>query len=233
MSTPTRPTGLINVLLFSLFSLCFFALLSGCSKTGPAGPAGLQGSTGAQGSPGPQGPEGNANVLVDTFTLVNSQWTYNSQYYFETAPGTYTEYFTRYHDVTDSAVTSSILNTGEVMVFFVPNPIADTNQWAPLPYQFFDGSGNFTYNIVFETMPSTVRLHYFFNQLNTAAAIPTLSTYHIATYKFKIVVISGTLSTAMQKAGIDKSNYDAVSGFLDHSDLTRRPLPNRPGARGN
>ena len=135
-------------------------LFSGCSKsTGPACATGPQGTTGATGAAGPTGPQGNAYVLVDVFSLTNSQWIYNSQYSLETSNGSYTEYFTRYHDVTDSAVTQAILNTGEVMVFFVPNPIVDTNQWAPLPFQFVDGSNIFTYNVAFETMPYTVRLY--------------------------------------------------------------------------
>jgi hypothetical protein len=219
---------LFGSLLFICAVISIFA--AGCSKTGPAGATGPAGSAGPQGPQGSQGPEGNANVLVDVFSLVNSQWLYNSQYSLETTSGSYTEYFTRYHDVTDSAVTQAILNTGEVMVFFVPDPIVDTNQWAPLPYQFVDGSNIFTYNIVFETMPYTVRLHYFFTQLQ-AGTIPYLATFNIPTYKFKIVVISGVISTAMQQAGIDKSNYNAVSAYLGLPD--HPSLPDRPGAGRN
>jgi hypothetical protein len=214
------------VIIFAVISI----LAAGCSKSGSAGATGPSGAAGPAGPQGPQGPQGNANVLVDVFSLVNSQWAYNSQYSLETSSGSYTEYFTRYHDVTDSAVTEAILNTGEVMVFFVPNPIVDTNQWAPLPYQFVDGSNIFTYNIAFETMPYTVRLHYFFTQLQ-AGTIPNLSTFNIPTYKFKIVVISGEISTAMQQAGIDKSNYNAVSAYLSSS--AHHTLPKGAGAGRN
>ena len=210
------------VILFAVISI----FTAGCSKTGPAGATGPSGATGPAGPQGVQGPEGNANVLVDVFSLVSSQWIYNSQYSLETSSGSYTEYFTRYHDVTDSAVTQAILNTGVVMVFFVPNPIVDTNQWLPLPYQFEDGSQIFTYNLAFETMPNTVRLHYFFAQINPGT-IPTLATFDIPTYKFKIVVISGTISTAMQQAGIDKSDYNAVSAYLGLSG--HHALPDGPG----
>ena len=127
-------------------------------------------------------------------------------------------------------MTQTILNTGEVMVFFVPNPIVDTNQWAPLPFQFVDGSNIFTYNIAFETMPYTVRLHYFFTQLQNGT-IPTLATYNIPTYKFKIVVISGTISTAMQQAGVDKSDYNSVSAYLGLA--SHNALPDGAGTGGN
>jgi hypothetical protein len=219
---------LFNSLIIIFAAISIFA--AGCSKTGPAGATGPAGSAGPQGPQGAQGPEGNANVLVDVFSLTNSQWIYNSQYSLETSNGSYTEYFTRYHDVTDSAVTQAILNTGEVMVFFVPNPIVDTNQWAPLPFQFVDGSNIFTYNIAFETMPYTVRLHYFFTQLQNGT-IPNLASFNIPTYKFKIVVISGTISTAMQQAGIDKSDYNAVSAYLNLSG--HHSLPDGAGAGRN
>jgi hypothetical protein len=203
-------------------------LFPGCSKS--SGPAGATGAQGATGPAGPTGAQGNANVLVDVFSLTNSQWIYNSQYSLETTNGSYTEYFTRYHDVTDSAVTQAILNTGEVMVFFVPNPIVDTNQWEPLPYVFLDGSGDFTYNVVFATSLYTVELDYFFNQLKTVSP-PTLSSFNIPTYKFKIVVISGTISTAMQQAGIDKSDYNAVSAYLGLA--SHHALPDGAGAGRN
>ena len=190
-------------------------LIVGCSKTGPAGATGPQGAQGATGAAGPQGPEGNANVMVDTFSLVNSQWAWNSQYYFETSPGSYTEYFTRYHDITLPAVTKGILDSGLVLAYFVPNPIADTAQWAPLPYQFLDGSGNFYYVMAFQTFVGKVELEYFFEQINPSGTLPVLSTFTIPTYKFKLVVISGSLAAQMRQQNVNYSSYGQVSHFLD------------------
>ena len=208
---------------FVLPIICLVALIlmtASCTKTGPQGPTGPQGSTGLTGATGPtgptgpQGPQGNANVLVDTFTLTSSQWIWNSQYEYQTSPSSYTEYFTRYHDAAFSQIIQSILNTGEVMVFFTPNLSNNTNQWSPLPYDFTDGSGNFHYYTAFETNVGTVRLHYFFIQTNGAATIPTLSTYLIPSYKCKIVAVSGTISTGMKQAGVNSQDYNSVSKYL-------------------
>lgn len=162
---------------------------------------------------GPAGPEGNANVQTTVFSLTNSQWLWNSQYEFQTSPSSYTEYFTRYCDNSVSTITQNILDAGEVMVYFTPNTSNNTNQWAPLPYEFTDGSGNFNYEMAFETNVGTVRLHYFFVQLVAAATIPVLSTYTIATYKFKVVVVSGTLTAALKKNNVNLNDYNAVSKF--------------------
>jgi len=193
------------VIIFAAISI----LAAGCSKTGPAGATGPQGSTGAQGSAGPQGPQGNANVVVDTFTLVSSQWLWNDNYILYTSGGSYTEWFTRYYKASFSAVTAGVIDSGMVLVFMTPN-LQNKSQWSPLPFTEF----------------------YFADETATATP-PTLSTYDLTTYAFKLVAVTGTIATAMQKAGIDKSNYEAVSAYLNLSDPTHRPLPNLPGAGGN
>jgi hypothetical protein len=230
MSTPTRPTGLINVLL-SLFSLCFFFLLAGCSKTGPAGPAGVQGSTGVQGSAGPQGPQGNANVHVDTFSLVNSQWIWNDDYILYTAGGSYTEWFTRYYKAAFPAVTPGVLDSGMVLVYMTPD-IANKSQWSPVPYTFDTGNG-YSYDFVYVTGPGTVELEFFFANQSPTVTPPTLSSYVMATYSFKCVAVTGTIAAAMKKAGIDTGNYAGVSAYLNLSGQTYQPLPNLSGAGGN
>lgn len=109
-----------------VLGLVGLALVIGCGKTGPAGATGPQGTQGSTGAAGPQGPQGNANVKVDTFSLTSAQWLYNSQYSLETSPGSYTEYFTRYHTLNLASVTQGILDSGMVMVYMVPNPLANT-----------------------------------------------------------------------------------------------------------
>ena len=178
-----------------------------------SGKDGGAGATGPQGSAGPQGPEGNANVQADTMTLASSQWAWNSQYAFQTSPTSYTEYFTRFHNAADTTITSAVLMQGMVLVYFTPSPATSTVQWLPLPYQFTDGSGNFNYEMTYETMPDTVRLHYFFVAL-TSNPIPTLSTYNIPTYQFKIVTVTGTLADAMRASHVDLKSYEAVSSFI-------------------
>jgi hypothetical protein len=213
----------------SIFFLLAVTLsLTGCSKSsGPVGPAGAQGSTGAAGVQGSPGPEGNANVQVKTLSVTNAQWLWNANYEFQTSPGSYTEYFTRYYDAAFSEVTQGILDSGMVLVYFIPNTIDNDNQWAPLPYQFTDESGYFNYEMAFETMPGKVRLHFFFVPLNASATIPTLSTYDIVTYKFKMITLSGSVVTSMNKAHVNWNNYAAVSNFISTAGLPYRMPENK------
>src|SRR6201999_645668 len=114
-----------------------------------------KGDTGAAGTTGATGPQGNANVFSDTFSLASADWLYNSAYVYSTGNGSYTEYFTRYHDVSFSKVTQGLLDSGMVVVYMAPNA-TDSNQWSPLPYSFLAFGGAFYYNYVYETMPGKV-----------------------------------------------------------------------------
>jgi hypothetical protein len=188
-------------------------LFAGCSKSsGPAGATGAQGATGAAGPAGPTGPQGNANVMVDTFKLTSSQWLWNDNYIFFTGGGSYTEWFTRYYKATFSAVTQGVLDSGMVMVYMTPNSL-NNNQWSPVPYTFDSGAG-YSYDFVYVTSPGTVELEFYFSSTTSTATPPTLSTYDIPTYTFKLVAVTGSLATSMEKSKIDHSNYAQVANFL-------------------
>ena len=195
-------------------------LATACSKTGPTGPQGSTGATGSQGQAGPngpQGPQGNANVFTDTFSLASADWLYNSAYIYSTSNGGFTEYFTRYHDVAFPKISQGVLDSGMVMVYMNPNN-TDLNQWAPLPYVFLAFGSAFYYNYVYETMPGKVRMHYFYTQNGTAATPTTLSTDVIPTHKYKIVAISGTVSTAIRRDHVDVGNYQQLMNYLGVGD---------------
>lgn len=208
----------ISHLFVAILSVTLLA--AACSKTGPAGPqgatgaAGAAGAAGSQGPAGPQGPAGTANVFVDTFTVVNSQWLWNSAWIYSTGNGAFTEYFTRYHDQADSKITKGILDTGMVMVYFTPNQ-SDSNQWVPLPYTFLAFGGAFYYNYAYETMPGKVRLHYWYTANGSGTAPTTLSTDVIFTHKYKIVTVaSGAVATAMKRDKVDVGDYKQVMKYL-------------------
>ena len=202
--------------LFYLFVVVVFAAAA-CSKTGPTGPQGangVAGPVGPQGPTGPQGPAGTANVFTDTFTLVNSQWLYNSAYVYSTPGGGYTEYFTRYHDQAFSKVTKGVLDTGMVLVYFTPN-MTDTNQWSPLPYSFLAFGSAYYYNYAFESMPGKVRLHFWYTANGSGTPPSTLSTDQLVTRKYKIVVVaSGAVATAMRRDRVDGGDYNQVMKYF-------------------
>jgi hypothetical protein len=128
----------------------------------------------------------------------STSFLWNSQYVFETGPNSYTEYFTRYDDVSVPALTQSRLDSGSLQVFMTPSPANNPSAWLPLPYQF-DSSFGFTYNFTYVARPGHVVLMFYFIQTSPSATLPTLSTYSINTYNFKIVVTpnsAGTTSAA-------------------------------------
>jgi len=175
-------------------------------------PLNLRGPAGPTGPTGPVGPKGPATNLVktDTFTVKGSDWLWNSQYVYETSPGSYTEYFTRYYVRHNTTVTNNVLKNGLVMAFFTPSPVNNPNQWEPLPYQF-DSSFGYTYNYVFVSALNQVTLHYFFIQTNNSATLPTLSTYNDETRRFKIVTVVGESGTFMMENHINLNNYEDVA----------------------
>lgn len=197
---------------FAVVIVSVVLLGAACSK-GDTGATGATGAAGPQGVAGPTGPQGNANVFTDTFSLVNTDWLYNSGYFYSTGSGGYTEYFTRYHDVAFSKVTQGVLDSGMVIVYMEPNA-TDSNQWSPLPYTFLAFGGQYYYNFVYESMPGKVRLHYFYTANGSGTAPTTLSTDVIPTHKYKIVALTGTVSTAMKRQLIDVGDYKAVMNFL-------------------
>ena len=194
----------IGTALLLILSVC------SCKKgdTGPAGPAGPAGPTGAT------GPQGNANVMVDTFTVKNTDWLWNSAYILSTGTGSYTEYFTRYHDQAFTKITKDVLSSGMVLVYFTPYTDS-VNGWVPLPFTFLNfGAQSYT-NIVFVPTTGSVRLHYYYTANGATGTVPNnLSTAVIPTYRYKIVAVTGTVATGIQQHAVDVSNYNSLSKYL-------------------
>jgi hypothetical protein len=130
--------------------------------------------------------------LTHVVTETSADWLWNSQYIFSTNPSSYTEYFTRYVNISVPAITSSVLASGTVQVYFEPSLSETADSWTPLPYQFTDGTGDFDYDYAFVTSLGQVQLEFFFVQRNPTATLPTLSTFTLATSDFKVVVTPGT-----------------------------------------
>ena len=199
--------------LFIVTATLLIVSIVSCKKgdTGPAGPAG---PTGATGAPGPTGPQGNANVMVDTFTVKNADWLWNSAYILSTGTNAYTEYFTRYHDQAFTKITKDVLASGMVLVYFAPYTDS-VNGWVPLPFTFLSFGSQYYVNIVFVPTTGSVRLHYFYTANGPAGTVPNnLSSAVIPSYRFKIVAVTGTVATGMQQHAVDVSNYNSLSKYL-------------------
>jgi hypothetical protein len=156
-----------------------------------------------------QGPSTNTDVKTDVFSVSNTDWLWNSQYMYETAPGTFTEYFTRYYVRVNNTVTQNVLNNGMVLVYMQPSPADNPYQWAPLPYQFDLGFG-YTYNYVYVTAIGQVTLMFYFIPTDSTATLPTLSTYVEDTREYKIVTVTGQTGTFMTTHHINLNKYRDV-----------------------
>jgi hypothetical protein len=158
---------------------------------------------------GPQGPAGNANVKVDTFTVKTADWTYGGIYYFGTSPNVSSGYFTQYYDRANTDVTDAIINGGGmIMVYFQATPDLYPDLWQPLPYTFPAYAG-YGYNYYYEPSVGNIRLDFFFNKITVDP--PAVNGYQIPTHKFKIVVISGTLTDMVRNNHVDIKDYKAMA----------------------
>jgi hypothetical protein len=159
-----------------------------------------------------RGPAGNANVKTEMFTLTNASWLNNSSYSISTNnSGGVASYTSRYVDHSNTLISADLLKSGMVLVYF--NPVAsDTQQWQPLPFSFTDASGGFNRNYAYQTSAGKVRLHFYFAKLTGTP--PDLNTFIIPTTQFKIVVVTGTLMSAIHQNHINVNSYNEVSRFL-------------------
>ncbi|WP_143307075.1 hypothetical protein [Chitinophaga vietnamensis] len=80
-----------------------------------------------------------------------------------------------------------------------------------MTYRFSDFTGNYYHVFAYETSVGKVRLHAFFELINHTATLPTLSTYNIYSYKFKIVVVAGAIAARMRDTHVNFNNIDEVN----------------------
>ena len=190
----------------AIITILTVLIFTSCKKgdSGPAGPVGPAGPTGVA------GPEGNANVSVDTFTLTSSDWLWNSSYSFTTENGSYTSYFTRYHDRSFSKLTADVLDKGIVLVYFTSSSATNSSQWTPLNFSFLAFSYQYYYHVAYETFAGKLRLHYFYTPNGPGGTVPysALATAVITNYKFKIIVAPGNIG-ARTASGLSGPAYTA------------------------
>ncbi len=172
---------------------------------------------GCKNNVGPTGPAGNANVKIDTFTVSGSQWHTGGVYQLYTdslaGPASWTRWPTRFYDRMNSSITWTFLDTGLVLVYFIPSQIV--SQWMQLPYHIPSTQAKFNYNFVSESCERKTRLHIFFSRIDPSAVLPDINTVNFPRYKFKVVVISGSFAKQVLRSGINLADHDAVMQYLD------------------
>ena len=192
---------------------------------GPQGPAGVNGATGATGPQGPQGPigpqgpqgvtgaTGTANVLSKTITLSNTDWGNNVRdIIFKNSLSSWIYHTARFVDISEPSITQSVIDNGLVLVYFTPD-LEYPNVYANLPFSILDYTQRaFYYHVEFTTPePGKLRLLYYFSPNNAGDAVPEVAAYTIPTYKFKYVIVPGTVISSSATRNLDYKNLEAVS----------------------
>ncbi|MBK7099243.1 MAG: hypothetical protein IPH58_14000 [Sphingobacteriales bacterium] len=204
----------------------------GTGATGSQGPAGINGATGTTGAQGPQGPvgpqgpqgpqgvtgaTGTANVLSKTITLSNADWGNNVRdIIFKNSLSSWIYHTARFVDITEPAITQSVIDNGLVLVYFTPD-LAFPNVYSNLPFSILDYTQRaFYYHVEFITPePGKIRLLYYFSPNNVGDAVPEVAAYTIPTYKFKYVIIPGTAISSSAGRNLDFKNLEAVSSAFN------------------
>ncbi|WP_159440724.1 collagen-like protein [Mucilaginibacter sp. OK098] len=166
-----------------------------------------------QGPAGPQGPEGNANVKTDVFTVSTGAWVYSDPFFVGIAPGASARQPSIHYDRANALITTDLLNTGMILVYFQSTPMYSEIEWQPLPFYFIPGgTGDYTYNWAYITSVGNVRLEFYFTALNSTP--PDVASYSLPTTKYKVITVSGTLLGSIHQNHINLNNYNEVSRFL-------------------
>jgi hypothetical protein len=192
-------------------------LIISCSKEGPEGPAGAQGpqgpvgpggGTGSQGPAGPQGPQGPAGPTgpAGTANVIYSDW-------FQSTPWEDTTYnigISKIHRRIAPAITTSIINTGTVLVY-CKRPSGAVVQ---LPFLTLQNANYGHLNVEYFLYPQ--RLHLIITRASTA----TMEGVPFPQDEFRYVVIPGAVAggrfASVPAAGrtvqdIKQMSYEQVS----------------------
>jgi Collagen triple helix repeat (20 copies) len=197
--------------LLSLLLLAIAFIAVNCTKEGPEGPAGSTGAQGPTGIPGPAGPAGpagptgpagttgatgatgpagTANVIYSAWSaVVPANWS---------APTNEFGKLVRLYPLSAPGVTTSIINTGVVIVyhrnFGLPNP-------AQLPTIIYNNTQAVNQYMSFDLTVGIIRIRYFNIDNLLDPGVPTSSEY-------RYVLIPGGVAGG-RSTGVGGTNYTA------------------------
>jgi hypothetical protein len=184
-------------------SLAFCLLLVSCAKDGPTGPAGAA---------------GNADVRTHVVTLADSNFVL-ATYWLSTGPGAATGRQARAATIVDSSITRGIVDSGTVLVYFRPSLIGSDSSWEQLPVSMLSFGDTYWYKFASRIGIASVKIYYWHESNTTGTAPPAVTSVVVPTRPFKYIVISGSSLTLMKARGVNVSNFDEVTGFLQRLTL--------------
>ncbi len=169
-------------LAFILITVFFVTLISCEGEIGPAGADGIDGIDGTDGT------DGNANVTVKTFDFdYNTMW----------SVGSYLGNTSNYHIHSDADITQSILDNGQVVVYF---ELFVSGTWYPMPFSWYSDATDQ------QTITNTVAL-----ETLTIYAFTTNGVMNGAITKVKYLIIPGNTL----KSNVDFNDYYATMDYFE------------------
>lgn len=186
---------------------------------GEQGEQGPQGEQGEKGEPGAPGEDGNANVLVKTISVANSNY---EDDYLSAKHSNNTLFFfpAKVAKIEDPDITEDIIDNGLVLAYIeVPVGLAfNPSQWTSLPYTYRHLNQIYSGNYSSAYSPGTFTLYFYFTR-NMDGSMPNIRDWEVPTNRIKYIIISGNVTAQMSNARIDLSDFEAVAEYLENGGI--------------
>jgi hypothetical protein len=193
-SVPSLTLGIIGDYYLELDSSNLYGPKTSLGWGSPVSLTGTAGATGAMGDTGVTGAQG-GGLLVDTFSVTTADWTTEGYAYAQYTNDEAYVYPTQQYLRNNSNITPGIIDSGLVLVYFTSVYSVYPNGWLPLPYSIAELSTPAEYNWSYVLNTNSVVLEFYLTPLSTStAALPAISSITVPYARYKIVVVSGTLT---------------------------------------
>lgn len=188
------------------------ALMSSCTKGDP-------GRDGLNGMDGQNGPPGTMVTVSDTFSIPNTAYT-DGYWAIETGAGSSQALPARVATLNVLMLTEKIFKSGTVLVYIkTPTNVGQTaTQYTMLPYSIRSMNVGYIIRISCAFEAGKLNIYYYYEQTDTRAPVPNISTAVLPTYSFRYVIIPGAEGFRSVAPPVDYSDYEAVKQYYHLQD---------------
>jgi hypothetical protein len=197
------------ITLLIIFSVT--TLMTACTKGDP----GMSGLDGLNGLPGPPG---NVVNVSDTFSIPNAAYT-DGYWAIETGTGSLA-LPARVATKEVFYLTEKIFKTGTVLVYIkTPTNVGQpATQYTLLPYSIRSLNVGYLIRISCAFEAGKLSIYYYYEQTDSRAPVPNISTAVLPTYSFRYVIIPGAEGFRSIAPPIDYADYEAVKKYYHLPD---------------
>jgi hypothetical protein len=206
-----------NIILLLIIGMVFINCEGPMGPEGPVGPEGPQGPQGEQGVQGIPGADGNANVIVKTITLEQSDYENGNIAYLVGSNNSLSRN-AKVALVEDSDIILDIVENGLVLAYWkAPLSLGATpSQWRSLPEKFLAFGSVYFINYVSGYQEGEIRFYHYYER-NQDGTMPNIHDSPVPTLDYKYVIISGSVASILKRSNIDLNDISKVGDFLNIS----------------